>query len=64
MFCLIDCDKFKSINDTYGHSVGDKVIIAVAEKLRKTCRDSDVVLRLGGDEFAIFMPKNVGANSS
>ena len=57
MFCLIDCDKFKSINDTYGHSVGDKVIIAVAEKLRKTCRDSDVVLRLGGDEFAIFMPK-------
>ena len=57
LFCLIDCDKFKSINDTYGHSVGDKVIIAVAEKLRKTCRDSDVVLRLGGDEFAIFMPK-------
>ena len=42
LFCLIDCDKFKSINDTYGHSVGDKVIIAVAEKLRKTCRDSDV----------------------
>ena len=57
LLCLIDCDKFKSINDTYGHSVGDKVIIAVAEKLRKTCRDSDVVLRLGGDEFAIFMPK-------
>lgn len=57
LLCLIDCDKFKSINDTYGHSVGDKVIIAVAEKLQKTCRDSDVVLRLGGDEFAIFMPK-------
>lgn len=57
LLCLIDCDKFKSINDNYGHSVGDKVIIAVAEKLQKTCRDSDVVLRLGGDEFAIFMPK-------
>ena len=56
LLCLIDCDKFKSINDTYGHSVGDKVIIAVAEKLRKTCRDSDVVLRLGGDEFAMFIP--------
>ena len=56
LLCLIDCDKFKSINDTYGHSVGDKVIIAVAEKLRKTCRDSDVVLRLGGDEFAMFVP--------
>ena len=53
---MIDCDKFKSINDTYGHSVGDKVIIAVAEKLQKTCRDSDVVLRLGGDEFAMFVP--------
>ena len=57
LLCLIDCDKFKSINDTYGHSVGDKVIIAVAEKLQKTCRDSDVVLRLGGDEFATFIPK-------
>ena len=57
LLCLIDCDKFKSINDNYGHSVGDKVIIAVAEKLRKTCRDSDVVLRLGGDEFAAFIPK-------
>ena len=55
LLCLIDCDKFKSINDNYGHSVGDKVIIAIAEKLQKTCRDSDVVLRLGGDEFAMFM---------
>ena len=57
LLCLIDCDKFKSINDTYGHSVGDKAIIAVAKTLQKTCRDSDVVMRLGGDEFAIFMPK-------
>ena len=56
LLCLIDCDKFKSINDNYGHSVGDKVIIAIAEKLQKTCRDSDVVLRLGGDEFAMFIP--------
>lgn len=56
MLCLIDCDKFKVINDTYGHSVGDKVIIAIAESLQKTCRDNDVILRLGGDEFAIFMP--------
>ena len=57
LLCLIDCDKFKSINDNYGHSVGDKVIIAIAKTLQKTCRDSDVVMRLGGDEFAIFMPK-------
>lgn len=56
LLCLIDCDKFKVINDTYGHSVGDKVIIAIAESLQKICRDNDVILRLGGDEFAIFMP--------
>ena len=55
LLCLLDCDKFKSINDTYGHSVGDKVIIAIAEKLQKSCRDKDVIFRLGGDEFAMFM---------
>lgn len=56
LLCLIDCNKFKSINDTYGHVVGDKVIVAVADTLQKSCRDNDVVLRLGGDEFAIFIP--------
>ncbi len=54
MFCLLDADKFKSINDTYGHIVGDKVIIAIASCLQKTFRDSDIVFRLGGDEFAVF----------
>lgn len=56
LLCLIDCDKFKSINDTYGHAVGDKVIIAIAETLQKLCHDKNVAFRLGGDEFAIFMP--------
>lgn len=56
LLCLLDCDKFKAVNDTYGHSVGDKVIIAVAESLQKSCRENDVLLHLGGDEFAIFMP--------
>ena len=56
LLCLLDCDKFKSVNDTYGHAVGDAVIVAVAETLQKSCRDSDIVLRLGGDEFAIFLP--------
>ena len=56
LLCLLDCDKFKSINDTYGHAVGDKVIIAVAETLQKSCRGNDIVLRLGGDEFAVFIP--------
>ena len=54
MFCLMDADKFKSINDNYGHDVGDKVIIAIADCLKKTFRDTDVFFRLGGDEFAAY----------
>ncbi len=54
MFVLLDADKFKSINDTFGHNVGDKVIIAIADCLKKAFRGNDVVLRLGGDEFAAF----------
>jgi len=60
MLLLIDCDKFKSINDTYGHIVGDAVIIAIAETLQKVCGPRDIVMRLGGDEFAMFIPKLVG----
>lgn len=54
MFCLLDCDKFKSINDTLGHSVGDKVLIAIADCMQNTFRDRDIVMRLGGDEFAVY----------
>ena len=54
MFCLLDADKFKNINDTYGHAVGDKVIIAIADKLKECFREDDVVMRLGGDEFAVY----------
>ena len=54
LLCIMDCDHFKSINDTYGHAVGDAVIKAIAGCLRKTCRDGDVVMRLGGDEFAVY----------
>lgn len=55
LLCVLDCDKFKAINDNYGHAVGDKVIIAIANALEAACRDGDVVMRLGGDEFAIFI---------
>jgi len=54
MFCLMDADKFKSINDNFGHAVGDKVIIEIANCLTKTFRDTDIVFRLGGDEFSVF----------
>lgn len=57
MFCMLDCDKFKSINDTYGHAVGDEVIIAVAKALQSECGKDDILLRLGGDEFAMYFPQ-------
>ena len=56
MFILLDADHFKSINDTYGHGVGDKVLIAIAHCLKNCFRENDVVMRLGGDEFAAFAP--------
>lgn len=51
----MDIDKFKSINDTYGHEIGDLVLVHVAHCLRGTMRENDVVARLGGDEFAILL---------
>lgn len=52
---LVDCDRFKSINDTYGHMAGDQVLIALAEAIAKGIHKGDIALRLGGDEFAIYM---------
>ena len=56
VFFLLDADKFKSINDTYGHDVGDQVIISIADSLKKSFRGEDIVMRLGGDEFAVYAP--------
>lgn len=52
---MFDIDAFKSINDTYGHDAGDKVLIAVAERLRAFVRASDFVARHGGDEFTLLV---------
>jgi diguanylate cyclase (GGDEF)-like protein/PAS domain S-box-containing protein len=54
LFC--DLDGFKAVNDTYGHGVGDQVLIGITQRLRTTVRDSDLVARLGGDEFVILLP--------
>lgn len=53
---LMDLDRFKEVNDSHGHPVGDLLLQAVAQALVSTVRGSDVVARLGGDEFAVLLP--------
>ena len=58
MLLLFDCDHFKPINDTYGHTVGDAVIQAIATILMNAVRSGDRLYRLGGDEFATLLPNS------
>lgn len=55
-FILMDLDYFKRINDTYGHFIGDKVLIHFTQTLQSFLRKSDLLGRVGGEEFAIFLP--------
>ncbi len=54
MFCLFDVDKFKFVNDNFGHAAGDLVLKGIADVMKKTFRTSDILIRLGGDEFVVF----------
>ncbi len=60
----VDVDKFKHVNDTYGHAIGDDVLKVVASRLREATRESDTVARFGGDEFVILQPIVDGASDA
>lgn len=53
---MIDADHFKSINDVYGHSAGDEVLVALVDTCRRELRSSDLIGRLGGEEFCVLLP--------
>lgn len=53
---MLDLDKFKPVNDTYGHTAGDEILIAASKRLKNLIRPGDFIARFGGDEFAIILP--------
>jgi diguanylate cyclase (GGDEF)-like protein len=54
---MVDIDLFKTINDSYGHDVGDRVIVQIANACRESRRTSDIIARVGGEEFAMLLPE-------
>lgn len=60
---MIDIDFFKKVNDTWGHDVGDRVLMMFAQIMKFTCRNEDVIIRYGGEEFVVILP-NIGVEKS
>lgn len=54
---LVDIDYFKQVNDTYGHQIGDRILIQVSEVIQSSIRESDIAARWGGEELAVYLPK-------
>lgn len=60
----LDLDRFKAVNDTLGHAVGDQLLVAVAQRLRQLVRHGDVIARLGGDEFVMLLTALASADDA
>jgi diguanylate cyclase (GGDEF)-like protein len=61
---FVDLDRFKSVNDTLGHSIGDRLLVAISHRLQTCLRPGDVIARLGGDEFTLLLDKIENANDA
>src|SRR5690606_32070450 len=61
---MVDVDHFKTINDRYGHDIGDRVIQAVGQRISENLREVDIAARYGGEEFAILLPHTAKANAA
>lgn len=60
---FIDIDKFKGVNDTYGHMIGDQTLLLIAQKIRVSLRLQDTAYRFAGDEFTIILPETTAENA-